>query len=68
MCLGVKYEHKKAVIYFQIYFKFNAIPVKIPKEAFLFTASGSMKLLKQDNLAIGKKKTKTCLIFYQEFH
>lgn len=59
-----KVEYKKSVRYFQIYFKFNSILIKISKEAFLFGAGSSMKLLKQDNLAIGVKKVKNCFIFW----
>lgn len=49
----------KKTLCFQIYFKFNAVPTKIFKEAFSFTAGSSMKSLKQDNLTADIKKKKT---------
>lgn len=57
-----EYKKKKGVIYFQVYFKFNAIP--ITKEAFLFTSGSSLKLLKQDHVALGKRKLTKCFLLW----
>ena len=66
--LEVKPEYKKVVMLFQIYFMFNAIPIKSSKKAFLFTAEGNVKLLNGTIWQLVKENSKIVLSFVLEFH
>lgn len=60
--LKVKLKYKKVVIFFQIHFMCNAIPIKILKGGILVHCWLQHEIAKQDSLAIGKRKLKNSFI------